>query len=79
MRRSKASVQSVLDEIEGVGPQKRKLLLKTFGGARGLRAAKTSDIANLPGIGPILANKIYAKLHLEELNLSESEPSKVSE
>jgi excinuclease ABC subunit C len=76
-RRSNASVQSVLDEIEGIGPQKRKLLLKTFGGARGLRSAVISDIAALPGIGEVLANKIHEKLHAEELNLAESEPSKV--
>ncbi len=72
LKRSKAAVHSLLDEIEGVGPQKRKLLLAKFGGAKGLRAASIDDLAEIAGIGPKLATKIFADLHADDSILAES-------
>lgn len=69
-RRSRAAVSSVLDEIEGIGPEKRKLLLKHFGGAQGLRAASVNDIATVKGIGIKLAQDIFAELHPTDVNLT---------
>lgn len=71
-RRSRQAVASVLDEIEGIGPEKRKLLLRQFGGATGIRNAKIDELAAVKGIGPRLAKDIFAELHLNDENLPES-------
>lgn len=72
-RRSKQAVASVLDEVVGVGPEKRKMLLKHFGGATALRAAGISDLMSVKGISPKLAEDIYAYLHSAAESLPESD------
>jgi excinuclease ABC subunit C len=61
-RRAKAMTGSVLDDIPGLGPTRRRALLKTFGSVKKLRAASAEDIANVPGIGPATAESIVAAL-----------------
>jgi excinuclease ABC subunit C len=48
--RGKAMTASVLDEVPGVGPARRKALLKVFGSVRKLRAATVEEIARVPGV-----------------------------
>ena len=72
-RRSKQAIKSVLEDIEGVGPERRKLLLKHFGGSVRLRNASLEEIAEIKGIGPQLAKDIFAELHISDLNLPESD------
>lgn len=72
-RRSKLAVASILDEIVGVGPERRKMLLKHFGGATGLRTAGVSDLMLVKGISPKLAEDIYAYLHSTAESLPQSE------
>jgi excinuclease ABC subunit C len=62
-RRSRVRQGSVLDGIEGLGPARRRSLLKAFGGLAGLKQAGEADLARVPGIGPALAERIYARLH----------------
>jgi excinuclease ABC subunit C len=62
-RRSRVRQGSALDGIEGLGPARRRSLLKAFGGLAGLRQAGEADLARVPGIGPALAERIYARLH----------------
>ncbi|WP_121251279.1 excinuclease ABC subunit UvrC [Nocardioides ferulae] len=50
-RRSKSMVESVLDDVPGLGEVRRKTLLKHFGSLKKLRAATVEEIATLPGIG----------------------------
>jgi excinuclease ABC subunit C len=50
-RRSKTMVESLLDDVPGLGEVRRKTLLKYFGSLRKLRAATVEDIARVPGIG----------------------------
>ncbi len=57
--RSKAQVHSVLDEIPGVGPNRRKALMKYFRSIEELRAADTEQIAQVPGISANVAKEIY--------------------
>lgn len=61
--RGKAQLGSALDEIPGIGPARRKLLLKHFGSLRALREATPEELAAAPGIGPELAGVIAR--HLE--------------
>jgi excinuclease ABC subunit C len=61
-KRSKAATTSVLDDVPGLGPARRKTLLKHFGSVRKLSAASMEEIAAVPGIGPRLAATISAAL-----------------
>ena len=61
-RRSKAMVESVLDDVPGLGETRRKALLQHFGSLRKLRAATVDDIALVPGFGPKLAAAVVEAL-----------------
>lgn len=50
--------ESALDEVEGVGPERKKALLRRFGSVRRLAAAAPEDVAAVSGIGPELAARI---------------------
>ena len=56
--RSQATVTSALDNIPGVGPTRRKALLRHFGSLSKLEEATVEEIATVPGIGPSLALEI---------------------
>ncbi len=57
-RRSKTMVESLLDDVAGLGEVRRKTLLKHFGSLRKLRAATVEELAVVPGIGPRTATAI---------------------
>ena len=61
-RRSKSMVESVLDDVPGLGEVRRKTLLTHFGSLKKLRAASAEEIAAVPGFGPVLATAIKARL-----------------
>ena len=57
-RRSKSMVESMLDDVPGLGEVRRKTLLKHFGSLKKLREAEPDAIALVPGIGPRTAAAI---------------------
>ncbi|MET0954131.1 MAG: helix-hairpin-helix domain-containing protein, partial [Aeromicrobium sp.] len=61
-RRSKSMIESVLDPVPGLGPTRRKALLKSFGSVKKLRAASAEEIASVPGIGAATAQSIVQAL-----------------
>lgn len=61
-RRSAAMVESVLDQVPGLGELRRKAVLAHFGSLRKLRKASVDDIAQVAGIGPKTAEAIVAVL-----------------
>jgi excinuclease ABC subunit C len=61
-RRQKAAVHSLLDEVPGVGPVRRKRLMKRFGSLEKMRQAGAEEIAATPGVSLQLAQRIYAAL-----------------
>jgi excinuclease ABC subunit C len=63
--RDKAMTASALDDIEGVGPKRKKALLKAFGSLRRLRAATADEIAAVPGIPRLTAEEIVEVLSRE--------------
>ncbi len=65
-RRAKARQQSVLETVSGLGPRKRRELLRQFGGMQGLKRAGIADIEQVKGIGRPLAELIFASLHPEQ-------------
>jgi excinuclease ABC subunit C len=54
-KRSKAMTVSVLDEVPGLGPARKKVLLRAFGSVKRLRSASVEEIASVQGIGPSVA------------------------
>jgi excinuclease ABC subunit C len=61
---SKKQTQSVLDTIPGIGPTRRKALLKKFGSVDGLRTASVEEIAGTPGMNRQAAEAVQAYLKL---------------
>jgi len=62
-RRAKVRQKSVLEEVRGLGPKRRKSLLTHFGGIQALGEAGIEDIAAVPGISEPLAEAVYELLH----------------
>jgi excinuclease ABC subunit C len=60
--RSKAGMQSALDLIPGVGPKRRKALIKKFGSVKGIREATVDEIASTVGFTAALAEKVKAAI-----------------
>lgn len=61
-RRGRAMTVSALDGIAGLGPSRRKALMKQFGSVKKIRAASVDEVAKVPGIGPATAESIVAQL-----------------
>jgi excinuclease ABC subunit C len=61
-RRGRAMTESALDGIAGLGPTRRKALMKRFGSVTKLRAATVDEVANVPGIGRATAESIVSQL-----------------
>ncbi|TAN48562.1 MAG: excinuclease ABC subunit UvrC [Methylococcaceae bacterium] len=62
-RRAKATQQSRLDGIPGLGPKRRRQLLKQFGGIGAIATAGIEDLAALDGISRQLAERIHEAFH----------------
>ena len=58
--RSKDQVKSVLDDIKGVGPARRKALLKAFGDVDAIRKAEVSELAAVDGMNAAAAEAVYS-------------------
>ena len=64
-RRAKARTTSTLEQIPGLGPKRRQMLLRHFGGLQGVSAAGIEDLAKVEGISATLAERIYNTFHSE--------------
>jgi excinuclease ABC subunit C len=62
-RRARRYNESVLEVVPGLGPAKRRALLKHFGGLQGVMRAGVADLTQVTGIGATLARSLYDHLH----------------
>jgi excinuclease ABC subunit C len=62
-KRAKRYNESILETIPGLGPSKRRQLLKHFGGLQGVLRAGIADFEKVTGIGAALARSLYDHLH----------------
>ena len=60
--RDKAMTVSILDEVEGVGPTRKKALMRHFGSMKRLRAASAEEISQVRGIPADVAQAVYDTL-----------------
>jgi excinuclease ABC subunit C len=61
--RDRTRRESFLEEIAGLGPARRRELLKTFGGLQGVKQASVEDLAKVQGISRALAERIYEHMN----------------
>ncbi len=61
-KRAKRALASPLDEIPGIGPARKRALLRRFGSLKRLAKASAEDIAETPGVGPALAEQVHERL-----------------
>jgi excinuclease ABC subunit C len=65
-KRSKAIGLNPLDEIDGIGPRRKKALLMSFGSAKAISRAGVSDLAAVEGVSKQLAQTIYDHFHPQD-------------
>lgn len=65
-RRGKAKKASVLESITGLGPKRRQILLKQFGGMQGISRASVDALCSIEGISRQLAQRIYDTFHHQD-------------
>jgi excinuclease ABC subunit C len=63
VKRARRALQSPLDDVQGVGPARKKTLLRRFGSLTRLRNASLEEIEATPGVGPALARAIHERIH----------------
>jgi excinuclease ABC subunit C len=63
-RRERRALSSPLDEIPGVGPSRKRALMKRFGSLAKIRRAEPAELAATPGVGPRLADEIHRRLNV---------------
>ena len=66
-KRSRSMVESLLDDVPGLGEARRKQLIRHFGSLKRLRAASAEEIAELPGFGRTTAERVVAALAEQEV------------
>jgi excinuclease ABC subunit C len=64
-RRSKQVASSALDGVPGVGPERRKALLRRFGSVAAIRRASVEDLLEVPGVSRTIAAAVHDHLHGE--------------
>ena len=62
-RRSKSSISSSIDSLSGIGPKRKKVLLRYFGSLEQIKRASIDDLCGVSGIGKYTAKSIFKEIH----------------
>lgn len=63
--RSQRTMRSVLDEIPGVGPKRKKQLIRHFGSVQAVRSASLEELLQVPNLPEVVAQRVYEELRVE--------------
>jgi excinuclease ABC subunit C len=63
IRRDKAMIESLMDELPGIGPARKRALLKHFGSPEAVVAATREELEAVPGLPPKVARQLYVHLN----------------
>ena len=63
IRRDKAMTESIMDELPGIGPARKRTLLKHFGSPEAVLAASREELERVPGFPQKVARGLYAYLN----------------
>jgi excinuclease ABC subunit C len=64
--RHKSTLSSELDNVPGIGPSRKKILLKSLGSLARIKKASRAELAAVPGIGTELAGQIWNFFHIKQ-------------
>lgn len=62
--RSKGQVKSILDDIPGIGPNRRKALMRRFKGLEAIKEATVEELSEVPGMNALAAKSVYEFFHI---------------
>ncbi|WP_312500749.1 excinuclease ABC subunit UvrC [Lacrimispora sp.] len=62
--RSKGQVKSILDDISGIGPNRRKALMRRFKGLEAIKEATVEELSEVPGMNALAAKSVYEFFHI---------------
>jgi excinuclease ABC subunit C len=62
--RSKGQVKSILDDIPGIGPNRRKALMRRFKGLEAIKEATVEELSQVPGMNALAAKSVYGFFHI---------------
>lgn len=62
-KRAKSTLKSSLDDLSGIGPNRKKILLRYFGSLEQIKRASVDDLSAVSGIGKNIAKSIYREIH----------------
>ena len=71
--RGKAMTVSILDEVEGVGPTRKRAIMKHFGSFKRLKSASVDEISSVRGVPADVAQSVYDALRMNR-DLDEEAP-----
>ena len=69
--RKKNQTVSVLEDIPGIGPERRIRLLRAFGTLKAIKSASAEELAAVPTMSEKLAQAVYDKFHGKEENIND--------
>ena len=73
-RKVRGKLTSKLDEIQGVGPERRRRLLRHFGSLSGVRRASCDELRGVPGLPGSVADRVFEALHGDDAGLEDTGP-----
>jgi excinuclease ABC subunit C len=76
-KRSKVMLESLLDEISGLGESRRQALLDKYGSVAAIKKASEEDLSKVPGIGARLAKTIFEHLKLNQTQVIDTETGEI--
>jgi len=74
--RSKEQVHSVLDDIPGIGPARRRELMRRFGSLDEIRNATADELSELPGMNRRAAESVYEFFHTQDADEGNDRPQR---